>query len=289
MRQSTPTETTAADAVAGAATHLREAGIERPREEAEALVAAVSGRSREALLLHPEASLAAGHLIRLEDLLARRAAREPLPYVLEEAEFYSLPLLITRSAIVPRPETEILVDAGLERARAAQVRLALDVGAGCGAIAVALARHLPDAQVVATDISQQALSLARENCARHQVGRRVRLICTDLLSGIRLQANCITANLPYIRTDDFPNLQPEVRDFEPRLGLDGGPDGLRLIRRLAVQLLAHLAPQGFAALEVGAGQAPQVANLLSQAGLSHIEVLPDLAGIERVVIGRRQG
>jgi release factor glutamine methyltransferase len=287
MRQSTHPQTTAADAIPAAANRLRDAGIERPRVEAEALVAALLRRSRDSLLLHPEASLSADHLNRLKDLTARRAAHEPLPYLLGETEFYSLPLRITPDAIVPRPETEVLAEAAI--ARGGRARLALDVGAGCGAIAVALACHLPDAQVIATDISQQALSLARDNCARHQLAHRVRLICADLLSGIHLRAGCITANLPYIPTGDFPHLQPEVRDFEPRLGLDGGPDGLRLIRRLSVQLPGHLVPGGFAALEVGAGQAPEVAKLLLQAGLRDIEVLPDLAGIERVVIGWRRG
>jgi release factor glutamine methyltransferase len=234
-------------------------------------------------------------LRRLEELTARRSAREPLAYVLGEVEFYSLTLRVTQCAIVPRPETEILVEAAVERARSCGARLAIDVGTGCGAIAVALARHSPALRVVATDISFEALLLARQNCERHELGNRVSLLCADLLAGVGGPADCIVANLPYVCGDEFAGLQPEVRDFEPRLGLDGGPDGLEVIRRLSVEVRAHLREGGFAALEVGAGQARlggqarEVARLLRAGRLSEIEVIADYAGIDRVVIGWRRG
>jgi len=280
--------TISAAAIPGVARLLSEAGIERPRAEAEILVAASSGRTREWLLLHPTTPLSADQLARLQAFAARRAAREPLPYILGQIEFYSLTLHLTPSAIVPRPETEILVEAAIARAAAHHIRLAIDVGTGCGAIALALARHLPHLQVVATDISRDALAPARENVRSHDLADRVLLACADLLDGIRARAECITANLPYIPSGEFPDLQPEVRDFEPRIGLDGGRDGLEIIRRLSVQLFDHLCQGGFAALEVGAGQAAEVAKLLLRAGLCDIEVLPDLAGIDRVVIGWRR-
>ena len=251
------------------------------------LVAGVFGRSRECLVLHPRGELSTDEMARLEGLIARRAAREPLPYILGEVEWYSLALLVTPAAIVPRPETEILAEAAIARGAALRARLGIDVGTGCGAIALALAKHLPDLRVVASDISREALGLARENCRRHDSGERVFLVCCDLLQGLQERADLIVANLPYIGSDEFADLEPEVRDYEPRLGLDGGRDGLGIIGRMSGELLDHLAPGGFAALEVGAGQAAEVAKLLVRAGLCEIEVLPDLAGIERVVIGRR--
>jgi release factor glutamine methyltransferase len=276
-------------AITSVAGRLSEVGIERPRAEAEVLVRAASGLSRESRVVQRGSRLSTDQLSQLEALTARRAAREPLPYVLGEAEFYSLSLRVSASAICPRPETEILVEAAIERARVKGACRAVDVGTGCGAIAVALARHLPGLWVTASDISLQALVLARENCRHHNLGRRVPLVSADLLAGVRGPADCIVANLPYVRSDEFATLQPEVRDFEPRLGLDGGADGLGPIRRLSVQVFDHLAEGGFAALEVGAGQASEVAKLLEAGRLSEVEVIADYAGIERVVIGWRRG
>jgi release factor glutamine methyltransferase len=284
---SPPAPATLSSAVAWLAGRLSAAGIERPRPEAEAIVAAATGRSREYLLVHPEAPLSGEQRARLAPLARRRAAREPLAYVLGEVEFYSLPFHITRAAIVPRPETEILVEAAL--ARTPSARLAVDVGTGCGAIAVVLARELPHLRVIGVDLSAAALALARRNCQRHGVADRVPLLRGDLLGGLRATANLIAANLPYIRTADFAELQPEVRDWEPRIALDGGEDGLAALRRLSVQLFDHLCAGGHAALEVGAGQAEEVAKLLADAGLSRVEVLPDYAGVPRVVTGRREG
>jgi release factor glutamine methyltransferase len=275
--------------VATVAQRLREAGIDTARLEAEVLVAAACGRTREWLLGHPEKILSPDETHRLVALAARRAGREPLAYVLGEAEFYSLPLSVNPSVIVPRPETELLAEAALGRARQRGARTALDVGTGCGALAVAMARQSSALRVVATDISIDALRLARENCRRHSVADRVMLVCADLLDALDVRADCIVANLPYIATSEFDTLAPEVRDFEPRAGLDGGSDGLGLIRRLAVQISDHLSAGGFAALEVGAGQAPQVAKLLESRGLRSIDLIRDYAGIERIVIGCHEG
>lgn len=213
---------------------------------------------------------------------------QPLPYLLGQAQFYGLPFRVTPAAIVPRPETEILVEAAMARAAAVGTALAVDVGTGCGAIAVTLAKHLPGMRVAAVDISLDALRLTRENCRTHQVEGRVAVVCGDLLARIRAQADCIVANLPYVRRGEFADLQPEVRDFEPRRALDGGEDGLAVIRRLSGQLWEHLRTGGFAGLEVGAGQAPEVEKLLQAGGLTGVEVIADYAGIERVVTGWRR-
>lgn len=278
---------TAGEAVAAAARRLADAGIENPGLEAEVLVRAAAGLSRERLHAHPEDALPAEAAATLASFISRRLAREPLPYITGEAEFYSLSFHVTPAAIVPRPETEVLVEAAVARGRQIGARLLVDVGTGSGALAVALARELPEALVVAVDLSREALLLTRQNAARHDVTSRVLPVQSNLLTGLRTHADCIIANLPYVRHDEFPGLQPEVRDYEPRLALDGGEDGLEVIRHLAIQLREHLSPRGIAALEVGAGQAKAVANALADGRLVSIEVVTDYAGIERVVIGRR--
>ena len=289
MREAAQPPVTVASLITSVAKRLSQSGVDRARVEAESLLRSVTGLSREAVLLRPEAPVSAEHVRRLEALAARRARREPLPYLLGRAEFYSLSFRVSSAAIVPRPETEILVEAALERAGPRRPRLAVDVGTGSGAVAVALARHLPGMRVVATDISLDALRLARENCRRHGVQRRVSLLCADLLASVGVPADLIVANLPYIAADEFGGLPPEVRDFEPRAALDGGPDGLAPIRRLSVQLFDHLSEGAFAALEVGAGQASKVAKLLRAGRLSQVETIADYAGIDRVVIGWRRG
>lgn len=282
-----PSARAAAQVISLVAHRLTEAHIARAMVEARVIVRHVTGRSEEELVLHPEAPLSENEAARVEELTARRAAREPLPYVLGWVEFYSRRFNISPAAIVPRPETEILAEAVI--ARAGKARWLAEVGVGSGALAVTLAMELPLVRVAVTDISRSALKLAAQNIQLHHVGARVHPICCDLLSALRQPLDGVVANLPYIATDDFAGLEPEVRDFEPRLALNGGADGLGLIRRLCVKLGHHLNKGGFAALEVGAGQAKEAAKLLTCAGLCEIEVLPDYSGIERVVIGWRRG
>ena len=280
---------TIAEAVTEVARRLAEAGVENPRLEAEILVRTAAAISHERLHAHPELPLSAEAREALAALTARRATREPLPYILGEAEFYSLVFRVTPAAIVPRPETEILVEEAVRRAREIDARLLIDMGTGSGAIAVVLARELPEARVVAVDVSVEALRLTRGNAARHGVADRVLPVCSDLLCALNGEADAIIANLPYVESGVLSALQPEVRDFEPRGALDGGYDGLDVVRRFTAQLSSHLSRRGFAALEVGAGQAGEVAKLLTAGGLGRTEVVRDYAGIERVVIGRREG
>lgn len=280
---------TAAVLISDIARSLASAGIKSARTEAELIVRAVCDVTAEELVLRPEAELTSGERERALALASRRARREPLPYLLGRTEFYSLPFFISPASIVPRPETEILAEAATERARRTACRLAADVGTGAGVLACVLARHLHGLRVAATDTSAEALMLARENARLHRVAERVLKIRCDLLTGVTGPLDFVVANLPYVRTRDIDQLQPEIRDFEPRAALDGGADGLCVIRRLSVQLFDHLATGGFAALEVGAGQAAEVENLLGRGGLRGIEVVRDYAGIDRVVIGWRRG
>jgi release factor glutamine methyltransferase len=278
-----------AAAISDIAGRLADAGIERARTEAELIVRAAAGLSTEELIRDPELLLSEDQAGRCDEWAARRAAREPLPYLLGTAEFFSRTFLASPVAIVPRPETEVLAEAVIERARAIGASLAVDVGTGSGALAITLAHEVPGLTVVATDISCNALRLAARNVERHGMADRVLPVCCDLLAAVGRPVDCVVANLPYIAHDDFPQLDPEVRDYEPRLALDGGMDGLGMIRRLSVQLCDHLHKGGFAALEVGAGQAGEVAKLLLAAGLADVELLRDYAGVERVVIGWRLG
>jgi release factor glutamine methyltransferase len=277
------------EAISRSRQRLSSVGIDEARLDAELLVSEVTGRGRAWLFLHPDEELTPAQTARLEALLSRRLRREPLPYILGRAEFCGLTFRVTPAALIPRPETEILVEAAIERAQGLGAQFIVDVGSGSGAIAVALARQMPQVHVIAADVSLNALRLARENVVTHDAAGRVHLLCSDLLDGLRGEFDCVVANLPYVRADEFPELQPEVRNYEPRWALDGGPDGLELIRRLGAQLLGHLRTGGFAALEVGAGQAPEVTKLLETAGLRTAEALRDYGGIERVVIGWRKG
>lgn len=280
---------TAAAVTSDIAKSLASAGIESARTEAELIVRAVCGVAAEDLIARPEVALAPDEHARAMGLASRRARREPLPYLLGRAEFYSLPFLVSPASIVPRPETEILAEAAIERAGRTAAKLGADVGTGSGVLASVLARHLHGLRVAATDISSEALVLARENARLHRLADRVLCLRCDLLTGVTGDLDFVVANLPYVRTRDIDQLQPEIHDFEPRAALDGGADGLCVIRRLSVQLFDHLATGGFAALEVGAGQAAEVENLLGRGGLRGIEVVRDYAGIDRVVIGWRRG
>lgn len=276
---------TVRESLARAVAHLEAAGVDTPRLDAELLLAHALGRNRTWLAAHLPDPLPAAPGAALEALLARRAAREPLPYLLGEWEWLGLPFRVTPAVLIPRPETETLVE---EAARHLPpgARL-LDVGAGSGCVAVGLARLVPGSRITALEPSPTAAAVARENATRHGDGRVV--IVEATLAGHLAAApepyDGVVSNPPYIPTGDLEGLAPEVRDHEPRLALDGGPDGLMVLRELAAAGPRLLRPGGLLAVEVGAGQAPAVQALLQTAG--HWEtptVSHDLAGIERVVI-----
>lgn len=224
-----------------------------------------------------------------EALLARRLRREPTAYIIGRREFYGLELDVTPAAPIPRPETELLVDETLAQAR--RLRHAyrgphiVDVGTGCGAIALALAIRLPVARVTAIDTSQDALDLARHNAERLGVSGRVRFVLGDLLPPLPEVADIIVANLPYVPSGEWERLAPEIRCYEPRTALDGGPDGLRLIARLLKEAPAHVRSRGALILEIGHDQGALVAARARQAfPAAAIAVKNDLAGLDRAVI-----
>ncbi len=248
---------------------LRAAGSETPRLDAELLLAHSVGVDRIAVVAHPEAPVGAGAAGRYEDALARRASGEPVAYVRGLKEFYGIAFAVDRRALIPRPETELMVELAerevAERLAAAPRPLegpplrVVDIGTGAGTIAISLAillrrrRMLGDVAVLATDLAPDALALARENAVAHGVADRVSFIEADLLPPVSEPFDVLLANLPYVPSAEVEGL-PVAASFEPRLALDGGPDGLTAIRRLLAVLPERLAVAGVAFIEIGAGQ-----------------------------------
>jgi release factor glutamine methyltransferase len=224
-----------------------------------------------------------------EALVARRCEHEPTAYLTGRREFFGLDFEVTPAALIPRPETETLVDAVItfaEKQRARPLTIA-DIGVGCGTIAVALARTLPSARMIAIDASPGALSLARRNARRQGVADRIDFRGGHLLSPLTEPVDVIATNLPYVRTADWESLPPEIRDWEPRAALDGGKDGLRVIESLLRQAHAYLSPGGALFAEIGDDQASAVAAIVRQAFPgAEIAVKKDLAGHDRVVVIR---
>ncbi|MDA8165733.1 MAG: peptide chain release factor N(5)-glutamine methyltransferase, partial [Desulfobacteraceae bacterium] len=230
---------------------------------------------------------------RVDELLARRLRREPLAYILGEWEFWSLPFEVTPAVLIPRPETELLVETALEALKPASGPLRLlDLGTGSGIIPVVLARELPLASVYSLDCSLAALTVAARNAKRNGVGGRVRFVASDWLAGIRRQPvfDAVVSNPPYIDCQAVPGLQPEVRDFEPHLALNGGQGGLEIIARLCGEIAGVLKPGGRLFMEIGFDQGETAAALFAAAGeYDDIRVRRDYAGHPRVLEARRAG
>ncbi len=253
-------------------------GVESPRLNAELLLAHVLGKKRIDLYLEFDRPLGDRELDPLRDLVKRRANGEPLQHLLGTVEFHGRAFLCDARALVPRPETEHLVE--LLLALPAKPRRILDMGTGSGVIALTLAAEWPDATVDAADISPQALALAAENAARLSLTDRVHFLETDLFSTVTAQYDLIAANLPYVPAGEIPTLSPEVRR-DPPAALDGGPDGAALIRTFLDQARAHLAPGGMVALEIGAGQSELLVEHLRLLAYKDVRATADYAGINR--------
>jgi len=256
---------------------------ETPRLDAQVLLAHLSGQARAWLLAHGEETLPAEICTEAEAAAARLTAGEPLPYLLGHWEFYSLDFNVSPHVLIPRPETELLVEnaLGYLQTRPGSPRV-IDVGTGSGCIAIALASHLPVAALFASDCSPAALEVARRNAVYNQIAYRIHFFQSDLLSGIQATFDLICANLPYIPTACLADLP--VAGHEPRLALDGGPDGLSLIRRLLSQAPRFLAPHGLLLLEIEYRQGVAVLELARQAfPCANIQLHQDLHGLDRLV------
>ena len=267
------------DALRAAVQRLRASGSRSPRLDAELLLARTLDCPRAELLREPGRTLDTGEAARFESLLTRREAREPVAYILGSKGFRSIELAVDPRVLIPRPETEHVVEALLDLPRRSRV---CDVGTGSGAIALALATERPDLEVVATDASADALAVARANAAR--LGLAVTFHHGDLLAGVTGRIDAIVSNPPYV--EDAAELAPDIVRHEPALALRAGPSGLDVISRLLPAAGATAAK--LVALEVGEGQAEAVAALARDAGFPLVDTVRDLAGVERVVVGRRR-
>jgi release factor glutamine methyltransferase len=264
------------DALSAAVDALAAAGVEDPRLDAELLLAEAIGDDRARLAAEPEAAVAADAARRFGAMVRRRLRREPVAYIFGRKGFRHIDLTVDARALIPRPETELLVEVAVESGPAS----VLDVGTGSGAVALAIADELPGCRVTATDVSTSALELARENADRLGLLQRVTFAAGSVPD--EGDFDLIVANLPYVTAGEMSSLAPEIRDWEPPAALAGGADGLDAFRTLIPSMSSPLV-----ALEVGAGQAEQVQAMLKDAGFDRTETRRDLAGIERVVVGSR--
>jgi release factor glutamine methyltransferase len=268
------------DALDSAVVAIGAAGSDTPRLDAELLLGHALGVDRAALAMAPEREVAGPAVRTFQELVRRRAAaREPVAYLVGRRAFRRLELEVDARVLVPRPETELLVEVALALPAGARV---VDVGTGSGAVALALKEERPDLDVLATDVSADALAVARANARR--LGLDVAFRRADLLDGAG-PVDAVVCNPPYVADGERAALPPEVARHEPAVALFGGPDGLDVVRRLVRE--AGESPAALLALEVGQGQAPAVSALARAAGFAEVEVRRDLAGIERVVVGRR--
>jgi release factor glutamine methyltransferase len=270
---------TVREALAAASDALAAAGVEDVRLDAELLLAEATGWDRARLAAEPDAAVEAGAARRFGEMVRRRVRREPVAYILGRKGFRRLELAVDGRALIPRPETELLVEIALEL----EPSTALDVGTGSGAVALAVADELPGCEVTGTDTSTAALDLARENAERLEIDGRVRFERGTVPEGRRFEL--VLANLPYVREDEWASLAPEITGYEPREALVGGADGVEAIASTVPATVAALEQGASLALEVGAGQAGEVAELLLDLGFGQVEGRQDLAGIPRVVLG----
>jgi release factor glutamine methyltransferase len=273
--------TPAREALGAAVDAIEAAGSDTARLDAELLLARATGWPRERFATDPDTPLSSGAAREFGQMVRRRVRREPVAYILGRKGFRGIELELDQRVLVPRPETELLVEVALELKPAT----VLDVGTGSGAVALAVADELPDADVTATDTSWEALKVAQANAAR--LGLERVTFATGTLPA-RGSFDLLLANLPYVGAGEWDDLPPEIRDYEPRVALVPGPTGMEAVESLAAKLGADRGLAAAVALEVGAGQAPDTAKLLKGAGLGSVESRKDLAGIERVVVGRRE-
>lgn len=272
-----------------AVTELRASGVETPILDAEVMMSRALGCSRTAIIVHEEIQPPAPSIEQFHDWVERRSMREPLPYILGDREFYGLCFEVTPSVLIPRQETEFLVDAAVSFLRDRPAPVVADIGLGSGCIAVAIAKSVPDATVFGTEASPDALDVARRNAERLGVCEQTRFAHGDLFDPLAgLEFDMIVSNPPYIPSSDIAGLQPEVLRYEPHQALDGGADGLDVYRRLVPEAAKYLKYDGALAVEVGIGESSAVECLFRSHGYQNVRAIKDYSDIERVVIGERR-
>lgn len=274
-----------AEAVRLIAQAFKAAGIDEPEADARILLAYALRLDRARLAAQADRLLEAREIDAASALAARRLRREPVARILGQKEFWSLDLRISPAVLVPRPETETVVELALDKIGRGGLRMEkmriLDIGTGSGALLLALLTEMPNATGLGTDISAAALAIARENAERHRLEARCEFVAANIADGVTGRFDLIVSNPPYVAADDIATLAPEVRDHDPRLALDGGGDGLACYRAIANSMSQLLASGGRLIVELGAGQEPAVRELFTKAGLKAGETRADLAGIPR--------
>jgi len=274
------------------ARRLRNHGIDSPDLDARILVGHALGLDHTALVRAGNQQLEPQEIARIETLAVRRLAHEPIARITTVKEFWGLPLKITPAVLVPRPETETVVEEALAildrtAARSRALRIA-DLGVGSGAILIALLTELPNACAIGTDRDPTALAVAHENAQRMGVATRAAFVACDFGAALAPGCDLVVTNPPYICTDEIAGLEPDVREFDPRGALDGGPDGLVAYRAIAVDAQRILAPGKYLIAEIGKGQGDAVAALFAAAGFGGMRIVPDLAGASRAVVAIRR-
>jgi len=281
------------DTINRAAARLSANQVDHARWDAELLLSHILDRDRAWLLAHILEELDDQAFRLYDHAIDRRAVREPLQYITGRQEFWGLVFAVTPDVLIPRPETEFVVETAIKAVSMALSPIIIDLCTGSGCIAVSLAKELLGAQVFATDLSEQALEVARENARMNQAASRIRFLAGDLFAPIMEldlhgKADVITANPPYIRTGDLAALQPEVRDFEPKMALIAGPAGTEIGTAIIQQAAEFLKPGGTLIMEMGMGQTTAFSAIVKQAGnYRSLEIVKDLAGIERVLVARK--
>ena len=285
---------TIAEALKYASVKLTAAGISNARLDAEVLLAYELGKDRAWIITHREDTLDSTRQPLFEDAIRRRSRREPLQYITGNQEFWGLDFKVTPAVLIPRPETELLVETAVEISKGKDPVALVDLCTGSGCIAVSLAKELADARIFATDMSGQALSVARENAQRHGVSDRIRFFEGNLFDpldelDLRGRLDTITANPPYIPSGDLPALQPEVRIYEPELALAAGPSGTEVQKSIILTAGEYLKSRGVLIMEMGLGQAGSLKTAAVDTGsYGSIGILKDLAGIDRVIVARKK-
>ena len=271
------------EAIRKAAALLSEHSVDEPKREAALLVSLSASKDRTFLIAHPEYELSGVEETRLGDLVRRRANREPFQYIRGIQEFFGLEFEVSPAVLIPRPETEILVEKAIEILSRRRSLEFLEIGIGSGCITVSILHCVKTAQAIGVDLSQAALDVAQKNAAKHGVANRLNLSISDVYSSIHPRAfDLIVSNPPYVPAADIEMLQPEVRDFEPHDSLTDGGDGLSIIRRIIDGAPKFLKPNGELLIEIGFGQSKQVADMFDPNIWLVPEFLPDIQGIPRI-------
>jgi release factor glutamine methyltransferase len=266
---------------------IRQSGIENPELEASVLLAKAFNIEARDIYAHPERQLGPEEVEEFNRLLERRIRREPMAYILGEKEFYSRSFSVTPDVLIPRPETEILVEEALKILENFTSPWIIDVGTGSGCIAVTLGCERRDARIFATDISYEALLIARKNSERHGVSQGVSFVRSDLLSCFKDKSfDLVVSNPPYVKGSDYVSLDRDIRDYEPEISLLGGEEGIDYIKGIIFQSKRALKKGGWCIIEVGVDQSGRVTEMFEEAGFKDISLTRDLSGVERVIKGK---